>query len=286
MAEQKMHLPLETIQLIAAGKMDVEARLLDQRRKKLEVGDTLLLIDSEKRTQLLSIDITGFHRAKDFGELFDHYGSVKLGWSKDFSKDDYLAKISTLYYILDIQRLGVIGIELGKKRILQGMWFDPNWGKVKFTFHPDTDFKKYIPIKQSYGLCFNEQGEILIGRCEAAHGGKWLLPGGAVEPEENPVDTLHRELDEEVSITIKKPTLLGVQQVEFLEKELDDLYQLRFVAMVKKVKELTPDPDNNELWERKFVLPEELNDFLKWGLIGDYLVREAVKWFKEISKKK
>ncbi|MCF7798330.1 NUDIX domain-containing protein [Candidatus Woesearchaeota archaeon] len=286
MAEQKMHLPLETLKRIITGKQVVEARLFDQRRRKLVVGDTIVLFDSEKKTSLVKVTIAAIRSGKDFGELFDYYGSVKLGGAKTLSKEDYLAKMNTLYYPPDVQRLGVIGIEFAKEKILQGMWYDPHFKKVLFTWHPTVDFKKYIPITQCYGICLNDAGEVLIGRCKKVHGGKWILPGGIVEYGKDPIKTLHREVDEEISITITKPTLLGVQQVEFLDKEDDDAFQLRFVAMIKKYKELTPNPDTGDVWERKFIPLDELNTYLKWGFIGQELVHLAQEWFAEKKKKK
>ncbi|WP_459945882.1 NUDIX hydrolase [Desulfocastanea catecholica] len=41
------------------------------------------------------------------------------------------------------------------------------------------------------------------------HAGQWALPGGSIDPGENPVQTAFRELDEEVGLTLPAHRLLG-----------------------------------------------------------------------------
>lgn len=41
------------------------------------------------------------------------------------------------------------------------------------------------------------------------HAGQWALPGGSIDPGENPVQTAFRELEEEVGLSLPKDRLLG-----------------------------------------------------------------------------
>ena len=51
-------------------------------------------------------------------------------------------------------------------------------------------------------------GRILMGR--HADGGVWLLPGGAIEPEETPADAAVREAWEETGLHVRLDGLVGV----------------------------------------------------------------------------
>ena len=49
-----------------------------------------------------------------------------------------------------------------------------------------------------------DQGKVLIAcRASGEHAGFWEFPGGKLEPNESPEDCLFREIQEELSITIK-----------------------------------------------------------------------------------
>ena len=53
-------------------------------------------------------------------------------------------------------------------------------------------------------------------------------------------------------------------------------YQLRYLCKIKKINELTPDPDNGEIWTRELVPLEDLNKkYLQWSVVGDKLVELA-----------
>jgi len=132
--------------------------------------------------------------------------------------------------------------------------------KVKFTFYDGSNASDFEPYNQSYAICFREDGKIIIG----FHPGEyndWLLPGGRRESNEDGLATLRRELDEELSLDIKKVHLIGAQRVDYLNVKKESHYQLRYVATVK-VKKLTPDPDNGKMWKRKAIDPKDFSKYL------------------------
>jgi ADP-ribose pyrophosphatase YjhB (NUDIX family) len=140
--------------------------------------------------------------------------------------------------------------------------------KIKLTWIPAEDIPDMMelqPIMQCYGICYDEHDNVLIFKNSK---GKWTLPGGTTEPNETPIDTLTRELMEEVDIEIEEdPIFLGAQKVydadNFYKKGVNH-YQLRFACKIKRMHPASPDPDNGLTYERKLVPHSEVLDYIKW----------------------
>ncbi|HYN83441.1 MAG TPA: NUDIX domain-containing protein [Gemmatimonadaceae bacterium] len=56
-------------------------------------------------------------------------------------------------------------------------------------------------------IVYGELGEILLVRQRDGHA--WSTPGGAVEPDENPIDTVVRETWEETGLVVQPTALIG-----------------------------------------------------------------------------
>jgi len=132
------------------------------------------------------------------------------------------------------------------------------------------------PITQVYAVCFNEQNEILIGR----KGSSWNLPGGTPEGPEQIFETLTRECLEEVDAKIKSIHILGAQKVYSQNTPEKADYQVRCVCDLVELLPQTPDPDDGIVWERKFVPISEANEYLKWGVTGEALFKDALTLHK------
>lgn len=133
--------------------------------------------------------------------------------------------------------------------------------------------EKYSPVTQVYGIIFNDKNEILV--CRESSSGKWQIPGGHPEKGESFEDTLHREVLEEVDVEIENIKPLGVFKVEFSDDPEKIIYQSRFVAKLKKLMPQTPDPANDNTWERKFVPAKDINEYVKWGETGKAMFADA-----------
>lgn len=155
-----------------------------------------------------------------------------------------------------------------------------NGQKVTFTWIPTPEVEKYQPIRNVAGLCLNDNQEVLICRETKEEG--WKLPGGRPENNETPVETLKRELMEEVDIKVNSIKPIGTQRVEFPDNpkksEGDLFYQVRYVCKIEKIFPQTVDPDTGVLYDRKFVPLLELNNYLKWGKIGEAIMAKAVEF--------
>lgn len=146
----------------------------------------------------------------------------------------------------------------------------------RFTFIETDDFSQFSPITQAWSLSYVGD-KLLVGKSPS---GSFNLPGGTVEMGENPIDTLHRELDEEVSATIDAFCLLGVQKVEELDTG-KTYYQLRFACKVT-LHDLKPDPCFGECWERILIDPADFLKYFSWGPIGSHLATKSAMIVKKI----
>lgn len=138
------------------------------------------------------------------------------------------------------------------------------------------DLSKLNPVKQVYAICFNSDGKILI----VDAGGRWQLPGGTPEKDENIEQTLRREVDEEADIEVDKLIPVGYQSSE--NKQTGEIiYQLRYFARITKIKKQTIDPAINKIPNRKFIFPDEFSKYCNWGKIGEEIMRLSKKIFEE-----
>ena len=105
-----LHLNDGPFQLIKNGKKTIEMRLLDEKRKNYEVGDTLIFIHRNNENLQLKSKIVALHKFKNFTELYGHFDKVKLGYMPDEVANP---KDMENYYSLDEQEhFGVVGIEI------------------------------------------------------------------------------------------------------------------------------------------------------------------------------
>lgn len=152
------------------------------------------------------------------------------------------------------------------------------WISAKDLNYPNLD----LPITQVYGICFNDKGDVLLMK---KTNGSYGLPGGTPDEGESHIETLEREILEEVTVTIENPVFIGARYVEFTEG-VDErsghkkFYQLRFIAKIKEILDQKPDPDNGEMVERVFVPVEKANEYLGWGEHGDEVFAEAINILK------
>lgn len=154
-----------------------------------------------------------------------------------------------------------------------------NGQKVTYTWIPTSNIKKYLPIRQVHGFCLNVKDEVLICREPAEK--SWKLPGGRPENDETPIETLRRELMEEVDVKVYNIKAVGAQRVDFPQNpkksEGDLFYQVRYFCKIKRLLPQTIDPDTGVVYKRKFIPLSQLNSYLKWGSVGEAIVKRCLE---------
>ena len=73
------------------------------------------------------------------------------------------------------------------------------------------------------GILINSQKQVLVEQRPAhlSYGGYWAFPGGKVEKNENIAEALHREMLEEIGITVESAEPLIQLQFQYPDKIVD-----------------------------------------------------------------
>jgi len=143
---------------------------------------------------------------------------------------------------------------------------------VTFKIYLTKDFDHLTNITQEYALVLNERNEILL---VSAKDMVWQLPGGGVEPDENRIDTLIRELDEEAAI-VPDPNSVKpffYQDVYWHEDgtEVFKGSQVRYICKPKTIKRFEADPDRGHIVNHQWTKLEDLDTYLKWGPTAGFI---------------
>ena len=106
-----MNLCSEPFNSIKNKEKIYELRLLDSKRQKLKVGDTITFTNLDNK-EALSVKVVGLHKFSSFEELYNNLPLDKCGYNKsNISKAN--PKDMEKYYPKEKQsQYGVVGIEI------------------------------------------------------------------------------------------------------------------------------------------------------------------------------
>ena len=104
-----MNLNDRPFEMIKSGKKTIELRLYDEKRRKVNIGDTILF---KSGTEKLTVTVKAIHIFRSFEELYAALPLDKCGYTADklatASPEDMLE-----YYSKEqIEKYGVVGIEI------------------------------------------------------------------------------------------------------------------------------------------------------------------------------
>ena len=94
------------------------------------------------------------------------------------------------------------------------------------------NFKTHLGV---YGLIVKDDKIVLINKMGGPYSGKLDLPGGTIEFSETPIDTLKRELNEEVGIDIKEFEIFDSSSVTLDFKYKDTLFKIHHIGIFYKI---------------------------------------------------
>lgn len=113
--EMIVHLHKEVFDIVKNGVKDVEIRVNDEKRRKLNVGDTLIFINSGDENEKIKAKVTALVHFNDFTEVADYYKMEKI-YLKETTKEEYLELMSKFYSDEEVKRYGVVAIEFDKEK--------------------------------------------------------------------------------------------------------------------------------------------------------------------------
>lgn len=123
-------------------------------------------------------------------------------------------------------------------------------------------------------VAFTADGKIVI--VNTAKRG-WDLPGGHVEPHENnPVETLSRELMEEAGVTVAQPVLVEVIESDFFDDKKS--YMLIYSVLIRDMFDFKA---TNEISERRVASIEDF--FASYEGSDKEFMRRTVLRAKELT---
>ena len=97
--------------LIRDGRKSIELRLYDEKRRKLQIGDGILL-ENPEAPELLLVQVTGLHVFASFDDLYQALPLEACGYTEADVDAASPADMDAYYAKEAQQRFGVVGIEL------------------------------------------------------------------------------------------------------------------------------------------------------------------------------
>ena len=152
---------------------------------------------------------------------------------------------------------------------------------VKIIWHYG-ETPKDMQVRQVYAIVFDKYGRTML-KCDMKNGKRCFgMIGGTPETfDKDRIATLKREFLEEVNTTLKDPIYLVGYQIIEGDRDLPPYAQIRMVAMIDKIGEKKPDPDNGKISERILTTPEKAIKLLGWGESAEKPIMRAFEIAKE-----
>ena len=108
--EMFVHLHPEVFDIVLNKDKDVEIRVNDEKRRKLNVGDTLVFLNRGNEEEQIRATITNLVYFNNFLEVVDNYPMKRI-YLDEYTKEDFVNLISRFYSEEEVNKYGVVAIE-------------------------------------------------------------------------------------------------------------------------------------------------------------------------------
>ena len=106
----QIHLDPEIFELVKNGTENVEARVNDEKRRRIQIGDKIEVLKRPEETESLWVRVTNLIPCVNFEEITAKYPIERL-YSSSYTKEEYLALFPKFYTQEEIDKYGTVAIE-------------------------------------------------------------------------------------------------------------------------------------------------------------------------------
>ncbi len=106
-----MNLDAQWFRKIAAGTKTIELRLFDEKRRQIQVGDTIVFTDMTSGETVRTL-VRKLHRFSCFEELYANLPLVKCGYAAEEAAQARASDMEAYYSVEAQAHWGVVGIEI------------------------------------------------------------------------------------------------------------------------------------------------------------------------------
>lgn len=108
--EMIVHLHPEVFDIVLSKDKDVEIRVNDEKRRKLNIGDTLVFLKRPDDKEEIKAIITNLVYFNSFLEVTNYYDMKRI-YLEDTTKDEYINLMKNFYSDEEVEKYGVVAIE-------------------------------------------------------------------------------------------------------------------------------------------------------------------------------
>lgn len=108
----KMKLTSGPFEKIKNGQKTIEIRLHDDKRKKVQVGDSIEFTKTSDAKESLTVEVVELLPFDSFLKMLESVSLRECGCDESMTKDDFLNSIYKIYTREDESKYGVLGIRI------------------------------------------------------------------------------------------------------------------------------------------------------------------------------
>ena len=113
--EHELKLQPRYYEYILNGSKDIEIRLYDEKRQKINLGDIIILKKEPELNESFKVKVVGLLRYENFDSLFNDFTIDRLA-DKSMKKPELLEELEKFYTKEKQKEYGVLGIRIEKVR--------------------------------------------------------------------------------------------------------------------------------------------------------------------------